>query len=240
MCQILLSHPLQRSFKISNIVDAILGFRSSSEGNCSRESACPTLHSLSTNWALLTISKNLLFQFNTFQNALARCPHCRKVSSVGPEFRSVPTTKMWKIEKTWRHTVLFCKYIYIALHDIAGVVALHDDFCIDCIILRSTKINNNNRKKGPWRHVRSIFHSLPTTHISCSVRPFIQRIPEKEHCSSYSLDLVWYEGHWTVVKTFYSTLERAWWCTLRVWGLAYNKFCFVRPKISAVKTIETM
>jgi len=26
------------------------------------------------------------FLFNTFQNALARCPHCRKVSSVGPEF----------------------------------------------------------------------------------------------------------------------------------------------------------
>lgn len=25
-------------------------------------------------------------QFNTMQNALARCPHCRKVSSVGPEF----------------------------------------------------------------------------------------------------------------------------------------------------------
>jgi len=26
------------------------------------------------------------FLFNTFQNALARCPHCRKVSSVGTEF----------------------------------------------------------------------------------------------------------------------------------------------------------
>lgn len=26
------------------------------------------------------------FQFNTLNNALARCPHCRKVSSVGPEF----------------------------------------------------------------------------------------------------------------------------------------------------------
>lgn len=26
------------------------------------------------------------FQFNTHTNALARCPHCRKVSSVGPEF----------------------------------------------------------------------------------------------------------------------------------------------------------
>lgn len=25
-------------------------------------------------------------QFNTLNNALARCPHCRKVSSVGPEF----------------------------------------------------------------------------------------------------------------------------------------------------------
>lgn len=25
-------------------------------------------------------------QFNTLHNALARCPHCRKVSSVGPEF----------------------------------------------------------------------------------------------------------------------------------------------------------
>jgi phosphatidylinositol-4,5-bisphosphate 4-phosphatase len=24
--------------------------------------------------------------FNTLNNALARCPHCRKVSSVGPEF----------------------------------------------------------------------------------------------------------------------------------------------------------
>ncbi|KAJ6640929.1 Type 1 phosphatidylinositol 4,5-bisphosphate 4-phosphatase [Pseudolycoriella hygida] len=28
----------------------------------------------------------LSFQFNTLNNALARCPHCRKVSSVGPEF----------------------------------------------------------------------------------------------------------------------------------------------------------
>lgn len=30
----------------------------------------------------------LLFapQFNTLNNALARCPHCRKVSSVGPDF----------------------------------------------------------------------------------------------------------------------------------------------------------
>lgn len=27
-----------------------------------------------------------MFQFNTLNNALARCPHCRKVSSVGPEF----------------------------------------------------------------------------------------------------------------------------------------------------------
>jgi len=26
------------------------------------------------------------FLFNTLNNALARCPHCRKVSSVGPEF----------------------------------------------------------------------------------------------------------------------------------------------------------
>jgi hypothetical protein len=29
---------------------------------------------------------HLLFQFNTLTNALARCPHCRKVSSVGPDF----------------------------------------------------------------------------------------------------------------------------------------------------------
>lgn len=27
-----------------------------------------------------------IFQFNTLNNALARCPHCRKVSSVGPDF----------------------------------------------------------------------------------------------------------------------------------------------------------
>lgn len=27
-----------------------------------------------------------LSQFNTLNNALARCPHCRKVSSVGPDF----------------------------------------------------------------------------------------------------------------------------------------------------------
>jgi phosphatidylinositol-4,5-bisphosphate 4-phosphatase len=27
-----------------------------------------------------------LLQFNTLTNALARCPHCRKVSSVGPDF----------------------------------------------------------------------------------------------------------------------------------------------------------
>lgn len=26
------------------------------------------------------------FQFNTLNNALARCPHCRKISSVGPDF----------------------------------------------------------------------------------------------------------------------------------------------------------
>lgn len=26
------------------------------------------------------------FQFNTLNNALARCPHCRKVSSVGPDY----------------------------------------------------------------------------------------------------------------------------------------------------------
>lgn len=25
-------------------------------------------------------------QFNTLNNALARCPHCRKISSVGPDF----------------------------------------------------------------------------------------------------------------------------------------------------------
>ena len=29
----------------------------------------------------------ILFQFNTLNNALARCPHCRKVSSVGGDFR---------------------------------------------------------------------------------------------------------------------------------------------------------
>ena len=28
----------------------------------------------------------LLFQFNTLNNALARCPHCRKVSSVGSDY----------------------------------------------------------------------------------------------------------------------------------------------------------
>lgn len=28
----------------------------------------------------------LFFQFNTLNNALARCPHCRKISSVGPDF----------------------------------------------------------------------------------------------------------------------------------------------------------
>jgi len=28
----------------------------------------------------------LIFQFNTLNNALARCPHCRKISSVGPDF----------------------------------------------------------------------------------------------------------------------------------------------------------
>jgi phosphatidylinositol-4,5-bisphosphate 4-phosphatase len=28
----------------------------------------------------------LILQFNTLNNALARCPHCRKVSSVGPDF----------------------------------------------------------------------------------------------------------------------------------------------------------
>jgi phosphatidylinositol-4,5-bisphosphate 4-phosphatase len=26
------------------------------------------------------------FQFNTLTNALARCPHCRKISSVGADF----------------------------------------------------------------------------------------------------------------------------------------------------------
>lgn len=38
---------------------------------------------------LFSIQNNnsfLSFQFNTLNNALARCPHCRKVSSVGPEF----------------------------------------------------------------------------------------------------------------------------------------------------------
>lgn len=29
---------------------------------------------------------NVFFQFNTLNNALARCPHCRKVSSVGPDY----------------------------------------------------------------------------------------------------------------------------------------------------------
>lgn len=28
----------------------------------------------------------VLFQFNTLNNALARCPHCRNVSSVGPDY----------------------------------------------------------------------------------------------------------------------------------------------------------
>ena len=28
----------------------------------------------------------LNFQFNTLNNALARCPHCRKVSSVGSDY----------------------------------------------------------------------------------------------------------------------------------------------------------
>lgn len=31
-------------------------------------------------------SSSVLFQFNTLTNALARCPHCRKVSSVGIDF----------------------------------------------------------------------------------------------------------------------------------------------------------
>lgn len=28
----------------------------------------------------------MVFQFNTLNNALARCPHCRNVSSVGPDY----------------------------------------------------------------------------------------------------------------------------------------------------------
>lgn len=35
---------------------------------------------------MVTFNKYFNLQFNTLHNALARCPHCRKVSSVGPEF----------------------------------------------------------------------------------------------------------------------------------------------------------
>lgn len=37
-------------------------------------------HFLNKFWTFFSL------QFNTLHNALARCPHCRKVSSVGPEF----------------------------------------------------------------------------------------------------------------------------------------------------------
>lgn len=36
---------------------------------------------------ILLFSIGMIFlQFNTLNNALARCPHCRKISSVGPDF----------------------------------------------------------------------------------------------------------------------------------------------------------
>lgn len=34
----------------------------------------------------MRFDRNLVLQFNTLNNALARCPHCRKISSVGPDF----------------------------------------------------------------------------------------------------------------------------------------------------------
>lgn len=34
----------------------------------------------------ISFLKCCLSQFNTLNNALARCPHCRKISSVGPDF----------------------------------------------------------------------------------------------------------------------------------------------------------
>jgi phosphatidylinositol-4,5-bisphosphate 4-phosphatase len=36
--------------------------------------------------AYLILTRSVFLQFNTLTNALARCPHCRKVSSVGVEF----------------------------------------------------------------------------------------------------------------------------------------------------------
>lgn len=34
----------------------------------------------------VSFTEIFLLQFNTLNNALARCPHCRKISSVGPDF----------------------------------------------------------------------------------------------------------------------------------------------------------
>lgn len=35
---------------------------------------------------VISLLKCYFLQFNTLNNALARCPHCRKISSVGPDF----------------------------------------------------------------------------------------------------------------------------------------------------------
>lgn len=37
-------------------------------------------------FSLIQKYTKIKFQFNTLTNSLARCPHCRKVSSVGPDF----------------------------------------------------------------------------------------------------------------------------------------------------------
>lgn len=46
----------------------------------------PPIHSMPGMCRVCCAHCNDTFLFNTLHNALARCPHCRKVSSVGPDF----------------------------------------------------------------------------------------------------------------------------------------------------------
>lgn len=41
---------------------------------------------MSVNVSQIVINQIFFFQFNTLNNALARCPNCHKVSSVGPDY----------------------------------------------------------------------------------------------------------------------------------------------------------
>ena len=89
------------------------------------------------------------FLFNTLNNALARCPHCRKVSSVGPEFART-------------RSIIFLIFGLVVLGIAIGITG-------DLLLKRRAKEPKKKEQQQLNNEVsedQSSYYTQPTSHLS--------------------------------------------------------------------------